>query len=67
LHDTKLGDLAFFENGEGDIVHVGILLNNEKIIHASGRVKIDSIDEKGIFSKELKRYTHKLKMIRRMF
>jgi len=67
LHETKLGDLAFFENPEGKIVHVGILLNNEKIIHASGKVKIDSIDEKGIFSEELKRYTHKLKTIKRMF
>jgi cell wall-associated NlpC family hydrolase len=67
LQETKLGDLAFFENQEGNIVHVGILLNNEKIIHASGRVKIDFIDEKGIFSEELKRYTHKLKAIKRMF
>src|SRR5207237_8643317 len=56
LHETKLGDLAFFENADNKIVHVGILLNNEKIIHASGKVKIDSIDEKGIFSEESKRY-----------
>jgi hypothetical protein len=67
LHETKLGDLAFFENAEGKTVHVGIMLNNEKIIHASGRVKIDSIDEKGIYSEEMKRYTHKLSVIRRMF
>ena len=65
LHDAKLGDLAFFDNDEGKVVHVGIMLNNEKIIHASGRVKIDKIDEKGIFS-ELKRYTHKLKTIKRV-
>lgn len=67
LHDTQLGDLAFFENPEGKIVHVGIMLNNEKIIHASGKVKIDSIDEKGIYSEELKRYTHKLTTIKRHF
>jgi hypothetical protein len=67
LHETKLGDLAFFDNNEGSIVHVGILLNNENIIHASGKVKIDAIDEKGIYSHELKRYTHKLKTIKRMF
>ena len=67
LHDAKLGDLAFFENADGAIVHVGILLNNEKIIHASGKVKIDAIDEKGIFSDELKRYTHKLTTVKRMF
>jgi len=66
LHETKLGDLAFFENTEGKIVHVGIILNNEKIIHASGKVKIDTIDEKGIYSEDLKRYTHKLNAIRRV-
>lgn len=66
LHDTKLGDLAFFENTDSKIVHVGIMLNNEKIIHASGKVKIDSIDEKGIYSEELKRYTHKLTVIKRV-
>ena len=67
IHDTKLGDLAFFENGDGKVVHVGIMLNNEKIIHASGKVKIDPIDEKGIYSDELKRYTHKLSTIKRIF
>jgi hypothetical protein len=67
INDTKLGDLAFFNNTEGKIVHVGIMLNNEKIIHASGKVKIDTIDEKGIYSEELKRYTHKLKTIKRLF
>lgn len=66
LHETKLGDLAFFENPEAKVVHVGIILNNEKIIHASGKVKIDTIDEKGIYSEELKRYTHKLTNIRRV-
>lgn len=67
LLDTRLGDLAFFENTEGKVVHTGIMLNNEKIIHASGKVKIDNIDEKGIYSDELKRYTHKLSAIKRVF
>jgi len=66
LQETRLGDLAFFDNPEGNVVHVGILLNNENIIHASGKVKIDTIDEKGIFSADLKRYTHKLRTIKRM-
>jgi hypothetical protein len=66
LHDAKLGDLAFFENADGKIMHVGIMLNNERIIHASGKVKIDTIDEKGIYSEEQKRYTHKLNGIRRI-
>jgi hypothetical protein len=66
LKETKMGDLAFFDNPEGKVVHVGILLNNEKIIHASGKVKIDGIDEKGIYSEDLKRHTHKLRAIKRM-
>jgi hypothetical protein len=67
LKNAKMGDLAFFENAEGRITHVGILINNQKIIHASGKVKIDTIDDKGIYSEDLKRYTHKLATIKRIF
>ncbi|MDB5086568.1 MAG: hypothetical protein JWR09_562 [Mucilaginibacter sp.] len=67
LHDAQLGDLAFFENAEKKIVHVGIMLNNERIIHASGKVKIDSIDEKGIYSEDQRRHTHKLTVVKRVF
>lgn len=66
LAEAKLGDLAFFDNPEGKITHVGIMLNSELIIHASGRVKIDSLDNQGIYSEELKRYTHKLRIVKRM-
>lgn len=66
LQEAKLGDLAFFDNAEGRITHVGIMLNNEQIIHAAGRVKIDKIDTQGIYSAELKKYTHKLRIIKRM-
>lgn len=59
LQEAKLGDLAFFDNEDGRIIHVGIMLNNEQIIHASGKVKIDRIDNQGIYSDELKKYTHK--------
>lgn len=65
LQEAKAGDLAFFDNSEGRIIHVGIMLNNTQIIHASGRVKIDTIDTEGIYSDELKRYTHKLRIIKR--
>lgn len=64
---ANLGDLAFFDNPEGRITHVGIVLGPGRIIHASGKVKIDLLDEKGIYSEEMKRYTHKLKTIRRYF
>ncbi|MGZ3819415.1 MAG: C40 family peptidase, partial [Mucilaginibacter sp.] len=66
ISEAKLGDLAFFDNEVGKITHVGIMLNNEQIIHASGRVKIDQIDSQGIYSEELKRYTHKLRIIKRL-
>jgi cell wall-associated NlpC family hydrolase len=65
LHSAQPGDLAFFDNAEGRIVHVGIMLNNEHIIHASGRVKIERIDNQGIYSNELKKHTHPLRIIKR--
>lgn len=65
LQQARPGDLAFFDNAEGKIIHVGIMLGNNRIIHASGRVKIDEIDTEGIYSAELKRYSHKLRIIKR--
>ena len=50
----------------GRITHVGIITEPGKIIHASGRVKIDLLDSQGIFDVELKKYTHKLRLIRRI-
>ena len=64
--DRQKGDVAFFSNSVGKIIHVGILISKTKIIHASGRVKIDTIDDKGIFSQELKEYSHTLYSIKRM-
>lgn len=65
LQKAKAGDLAFFNNDDNRISHVGIILKGGQIIHASGKVKIDNIDEQGIYSEELKRYTHKLYSIKR--
>ena len=67
LAKIKLGDLAFFGPEENKITHVGMLLGNGTIIHASGKVKIDSVDSEGIYSEDLKRYTHKLRVIKRYF
>lgn len=66
LPEVKPGDVAFFDNDEGRIIHVGIMMNNEQIIHASGRVKIERMDGQGIYSEEFKRYTHKLRIIKRL-
>jgi hypothetical protein len=61
LENSEKGDLAFFSKSRAnEITHSGILLGDNKIIHASGRVKIDRIDEKGIFNEETNTYTHRL-------
>lgn len=65
LSAAKLGDLAFFDNDEGKITHVGIMLSNNQIIHAAGKIRIDAIDNQGIYNSELERYTHKLRIIKR--
>lgn len=67
LSETSPGDLAFFDNEAGRIIHVGVIINNETILHASGKVRIDKIDNEGIFNKELNRYTHKLRIVKRYF
>jgi cell wall-associated NlpC family hydrolase len=64
--DALPGDLAFFDNKE-DIVHVGILLDDKKIIHASGKVRIDGINKKGIVNAETGKRTVRLRAIRRMW
>jgi cell wall-associated NlpC family hydrolase len=66
ISEAKPGDLAFFDDDEGNIVHVGILLNAHEIIHSSGKVRIDTIDQQGINNIELKKYTHKLRVIKRI-
>jgi gamma-D-glutamyl-L-lysine dipeptidyl-peptidase len=60
------GDLIFFDNNEEKIVHVGILLEKDHILHASGKVRIDKIDHHGIFNRETGDYSHKLRLIRRV-
>jgi gamma-D-glutamyl-L-lysine dipeptidyl-peptidase len=67
LTDAIIGDLAFFVNENDRIIHVGILLSDKEIIHASGKVRIDPIDEKGIINKDTKQRTHTLHSIRRYF
>jgi cell wall-associated NlpC family hydrolase len=54
------GDLAFFDNEEGRITHVGIIMENNYIIHASGKVRIDRLDHLGIYNAEVNKHTHKL-------
>ena len=67
VEESKPGDLAFFENEEGKIIHVGMMLSDHEIIHASGKVRIDSLDSTGIFNKDLNKHTHKLRFLRSIF
>lgn len=62
--EAQTGDLAFFDNEEGNIIHVGILLENQQIIHASGAVRIDMLDNQGIFNRETGKHSHQLRLIR---
>lgn len=66
LQMGKCGDLAFFDDEDGNIIHVGILLGSQKIVHASGNVRIDTIDNSGIIHTESGKRTHKLRIIKRM-
>ena len=66
IREIKVGDLAFFENESGKVVHVGMMLDGNKIIHAHGRIRIDQIDEKGIYNLTTKKYSHKLCGINRI-
>ena len=66
IEESAPGDLAFFDNKEGKITHVGLLLENNRILHASGEVRIDQIDQTGIYHKGKRRHTHKLRVIKRI-
>ena len=66
ISEAKAGDLAFFEDNEGNIIHVGILLNSKQVIHAVGWVQIEPIDSQGIISTITGKYTHKLRVIKRL-
>ena len=66
LCDIQRDDLAFFQNAEGRVIHVGICMGDGKIVHASGYVRIDTLDSKGIFNEQTQSYSHTLHSIRRV-
>ena len=66
IEESEPGDLAFFDNEEGKIIHVGIIMNDNYIIHASGKVRIDRLDHLGIYNAETNRHTHKLRVIKKI-
>jgi hypothetical protein len=66
IEESEPGDLAFFDNEEGNIIHVGIIMENNYIIHASGKVRIDRLDHLGIYNAEINKHTHKLRVIKKI-
>lgn len=64
LCDIQRDDLAFFQNDQGRVIHVGICMGDGRIVHSSGFVRIDKLDSTGIFNGET--YTHRLHSIRRV-
>jgi hypothetical protein len=66
IEESEPGDLAFFDNEEGNIIHVGIMMEDNYIIHASGKVRIDRLDHLGIFNAEVNKHTHKLRVIKKI-
>lgn len=66
IEESEPGDLAFFDNEDGNIIHVGIILENNYIIHASGKVRIDRLDHLGIYNAEINKHTHRLRVIKKI-
>ncbi|MGB0778426.1 MAG: NlpC/P60 family protein [Flavobacteriaceae bacterium] len=66
IEESEPGDLAFFDNDEGRIIHVGIIMKDNYIIHAHGKVRIDRLDHSGIFNVEENKHTHKLRVIKKI-
>ena len=66
IEESEVGDLAFFDNEEGNIIHVGIIMENNYIIHAHGKVRIDRLDHLGILNIDSGRHTHKLRVIKKI-
>ena len=66
IHEALPGDLVFFDNEAGIINHVGIYIGQNEVVHAHGLVRIDKIDHHGIFNREINKYSHPLRLIKRI-
>ncbi|MDG2194042.1 MAG: C40 family peptidase [Polaribacter sp.] len=66
IEESEPGDLAFFDDHEGIITHAGIIMKDNYIIHAHGKVRIDRLDHSGIYNIDTKRHTHKLRVIKKI-
>ncbi len=64
IEESEPGDLAFFDDEDGHIIHVGIVLENNYIIHAAGQVRVDRLDQTGIFNVAKNTHTQQLRLIK---
>lgn len=66
VEESEAGDLAFFDNANGENNHVGIIMENNYVIHVNGKVRVDRLDHTGIFNNDLRTYTHQLRVIKKI-
>ncbi len=66
MDEIQAGDLAFFDDARGRVDHVGLIISSTQILHVDGRVRADRIDHFGIFNEESRRYTHQLRVVKRL-
>ena len=66
IEESEAGDLAFFDDKEANITHVGVIMAENYIIHVDGKVRIDRLDHTGIFNREKRNYTHQLRVIKKI-
>lgn len=66
IEESEPGDLAFFDDKDGVITHVGLMMTDNYIIHADGKVRLDRIDHSGIYNADLRKHTHKLRVIKKI-
>jgi gamma-D-glutamyl-L-lysine dipeptidyl-peptidase len=64
VHEAQKGDLAFFHDGEEHFTHVGMVFGGGRIIHATDQVRMDKLDQQGIYCTEKQGYTHQLRVIK---
>lgn len=64
MHEAQKGDLAFFHKGDDQFTHVGMVLGEGRIVHVTDQVRIDKLDQQGIYCSEKEKYTHQLRFIK---
>lgn len=66
-HEIKCGDIAFFENESNQIIHAGICIGENWILHCDGKVKTGRLDQQGLFDPKENGYIYNLRLIKRYF